>query len=136
MTVSNPRVPLQVQPLEVLRARYRRAITEVVDQLACAEGERDPPSGQPAHVFDTAEGWRLIISKERRPDGRVGLHLSASIHDRQFWLRLKDSGEPVNALDLALSQWRAISGERERTPTFLGWSEGGVPHWFLDQGDA
>jgi hypothetical protein len=133
---SRPRVPASPEGLTALRARYHAAVADVINQIDVVGGKVDSPSGDPKHVFDTPEGWRLIVSLERMPDGRVGVHLSASVHDTyaaKRALTLRRELTPTGMLDAIVRAWRFIANS-ERTPLYLGLSEGGIPHWFIERG--
>jgi hypothetical protein len=128
LTVSNsPRVPFNPQPIEVLQARYAAAVKDTIDALAVYGHQVPAPSGDPAHVFDTPLGLRLIISRERLLDGRIGVHLSAS------W----EHGVPDNAkLESLLADiyasFKAIS-RTTQTPELIAVTTGGIPHFFVEQ---
>lgn len=129
--MNTPRVPLRPESIEQLRARYPQAIAEMIQQLDVLAGAKPAPSGDPVHVFDTEDGLRLIISLEQTPKGRVGVHLSASFHNTLHTL------ERCSTLDALVcwigDSWRAIAGST-RIPEFLGMSEGGIPHFFVERG--
>lgn len=128
MTVtSRPRVALHIEGLTALRARYPAAVAEIVNQADVVSGKVQSPSGDPVHVFDTPDGWRLIVSRERTPDGTVGVHLSASAHRQALW-----TGALDGQLDAIVRSWRFIANT-DRTPVLLGISEGGIPHFFVEQ---
>jgi hypothetical protein len=121
------RVPWTPEPVPVLHRRYPAAVAELIDHLDVAQGRRPAPSGDPAHVFDTRRGLRLIISRDRLPDGRVGVHVSAS------WYRTLTANAKLESLHAEISaSWRAISGST-RPLEFIGISGGAVPHFFVEQ---
>jgi hypothetical protein len=123
------RPTLRVEGLTALRARYPAAVADVIDQVDVVSGKVQAPSGDPRHVFDTPDGWRLIVSRERMPDGRIGVHLSASIHDPDAAARARDLG---GMLDAVVRAWRFIANT-ERTPMYIGMTPGGIPHFFIEQ---
>lgn len=69
------------------------------------------------------------MSRERTPDGRVGIHLSGSIHGGEATAHR--AGSLDGMLDAIVRSWRFIANS-ERTPMLLGMSEGGIPHFFLE----
>jgi hypothetical protein len=130
MRNTRPRVPLHIEGLTVLRARYAAAVAEVIAQADIVTGRVDSPSGDPRHVFDTPDGWRLIVSRERTTDGRIGVHLSGSIHGGEATAHR--AGSLDGMLDAIVRTWRFIANS-QRTPVFLGMSDGGIPHFFIEQ---
>lgn len=129
--VSAPRVPLRPEPLVTLQQRYAAAIAEVVHQRDVIDGRRLAPSSDPRHVFDTPAGLRLIVNLERTLGGRVGIHISASF----FRPMAEDVFPTVHAANAwVCAEWQAISQSR-RDPEFLGVSEGGIPHFFVERGN-
>lgn len=126
------RVPLKPEPLAALRARYHLAVARVIDPLDVARGLVPAPSADAVHVFDTEDGLRLIVSLERMPDGRVGTHISASIHD-EVAVR-QDCTTGAELFMFIGRSWQAISGSMF-LPELLGISDGGVPHFFLERGN-
>lgn len=132
--MSYPRVPVSVEGLTALRARYPAAVADVVDELAVSRGLRAAPSSDPRHVFDTPDGWRLIVSLDRLPDGRVGTHLSVSIREdavTHIHARYR-SGDAM--ADAVLRAWRFIA-QSTQTPELMFVTDGGIPHWFLERGN-
>lgn len=124
---DRPRVPWTPAPIDVLRVRYPAAVAGLFDQREVAAGRQATPSGDPAHVFDTQSGLRLIISRDRLGDGRIGVHVSAS------WCRDVSPGATAASLVAEIrAWWEALSGST-RTLEFLGVSEGGIPHFFVEQ---
>lgn len=131
------RLARRPEPLEILRARYPRALEFVYCPEACASGAIRPGEVA-ANVFDFEDGLRLIISRDRM-EGRVVLHFSASV---EVGTPLADEllrqiqGEPWHAV---LSRWEAtvparfrdLSGDT-RTPS-LAFRSANVPHWFIDE---
>jgi hypothetical protein len=76
-----PRVPFAPEPLARLRGRYSAALNPLVDHRDVGRGDwGPPPSGDAPHVFDTEDGMRLIVSRERFLDGREGVHISVSFY--------------------------------------------------------
>jgi len=102
-------------------------VADLIDQRDVAAGRRTAPSGDPAHVFDTPHGLRLIISRDRWADGRIGVHVSASWHRPLT----KHTTRESQYAEISAS-WRAISGSTLPLE-FCGASEGGVPHFFVEQ---
>lgn len=115
-----PRVPWSPEPLASLQARYPAAVTDLIDQQDVADERRPSPSGEAKHVFDTEDGLRLIINCERLLDGRVGIHISASLHHN-----------PPKKLDIR-ETWRSIA-QSTLEPKLIFISAGGIPHYFLER---
>jgi len=119
--------------LAVQRRRYPAAIVDIFDHQ---EGLPSALAGElrridPVHVFDFEDGLRLIVSRERTLNGRLHLHLSASV----------EPGTPVAAARaasdewfkaLAIARWQALAESRSE-PAFLGVSPAArAPHWYLE----
>lgn len=127
-----PRVPWSPSSIEAMTARYPDALIELVDGVEVMTGRREAPSGDPKHVFDFENGLRLIVSRDRIPGGAIGVHLSASW--REGFIGKPASIEDVHTL--IVDAWRSIHGglhPATANPGLLGVSEGGVPHFWLEQ---
>lgn len=125
-------LPFEPEPMKSLKARYPAALERVYDYTQ--EVLPNPtPSSRRCHVFDTEEGLRIIVSRDREAEHDVYLHVSISIRpnyplyakvqriktDKEFWALL-DSLEEV---------YRQLSGDRDHL-AFEGLSPGKkVPHW-------
>lgn len=125
-----PRVPVEPQPLDVLKARYPAAVRELIVQMDIVAGKRDAPSGEPAHVFDTEDGLRLIVSLERLPNSIVGTHISLSFHSIEASCRLAPTFHAL--VDLVRERWRALSGSA-LTPQFVA-NTSNVLHFWVERG--
>jgi hypothetical protein len=125
-----PRVPLHVEGLLALRERYPAAIAEIVDQRDIVHGMAEAPSGDAKHVFDTPDGWRLIVSRERLLNGQIGIHISASVHDAEKVISMMQSPHITEMNRLVIRAWQLIAGSA-RTPRLVAITEGGIPHFFL-----
>jgi hypothetical protein len=123
----SPRVPFNPQPIDVLQQRYAAAVKTTIDALAVYEHQIPAPSGDPAHVFDTQLGLRLIISRERLLDGRVGVHLSASWEPG-----VADNTKLESLLAEIYATFKAIS-RTTRDPELIAVTSGGIPHFFVEQ---
>jgi hypothetical protein len=138
--MSRPRVPETPQPLEVLQERYGAAIEKLWDTRIIAAdvaNKRTPitPSGQPEHVFDSDDGLRLIISRDRyaNPDpkkllDRTGIHFSASMFGDLEKRVAAGNFNPMQFLALCVSRFQDISGDTG-TVSYLGMSDGMIPHF-------
>ena len=129
------RLPFAPQSIDTLRARYPAARTSLYDQIAVLNGLQPPPSGMRANVFDFEDGLRLIISRERDPDGLVVMHISASAVDGTPMYQGIHDGRVgvVEFFDRVCTEWQAVSGSA-RTPTFIGVSPDKlIPHWFVPE---
>ncbi len=130
-------LPTTPQSLSDLQARYAAAVVKVFDALAVYEGRVSRPGEDPAHVFDTQSGIRLIVSRERLPDGKVYLHVSASFAPGS------DIVARIEARQLSVEQalaeveatWQAIA-QSEKKLRFVRLSPGkGVPHFMLEEAE-
>lgn len=129
--MSEPRVPLHVEPLDTLRARYPAAVAELLNSEDIQNSEIPAPSSLPHHVFDTPDGWRLIVSRELLPNSLIVVHLSASIHDETLLAQLE--GEKTERpLEEICRLWRYLA-RSDRTPDLVYVSPKGVPHFFVEQ---
>lgn len=131
------KAPLQFvpEPLGVLQACYPAAVRAVCDAAGAALAPHRRPARKRQHVFDSEDGLRLIISRERMPDGHVGIHMSASISGFGTAVRQLENarrrGEDVGARFCAMAEhrWDDLA-RRPIRAEMLGWSTGHVPHWF------
>jgi hypothetical protein len=132
--MSRPRVPFTPEPLAALRKRYPAAIAELVDQGEVLRGREPSPSGDRAHVFDALDGLRLIVSRERTPDGRTCVHVSGSVGPEPIadalHAEMVASGNPALAfVGLCRRRWRELA-ESTRWPELLGiTAQKGIPHF-------
>lgn len=127
-------VPTTPEPMAALRARYAAALTRLYDHDAVTEGEQPRPGNQPAHVFDALNGVRLIISREQTPDGRRGIHVSASLAVGCDLYKMVRSGTltPGGFVQIAEGTFAQISGSLTKL-TLLGLSDvKGIPHFFIE----
>ncbi len=124
------RVPIHIEPLDVLRDRYPAAVSDLINAQAVKDEEIPAPSSDPRHVFDTPEGWRLIVSREQMPSGLIVVHLSASIHSRALRHRLMQRHDWT--FDEIFDLWRYLA-RSDRTPDLLYITSKGIPHFFIEQ---
>jgi hypothetical protein len=120
-------------PLVTLQARYAAALVELYDQGAIAQGQQPRPGQQPQHVFDFPDGLRLIVSRERSPDGQTGVHLSGSlIPGTTLYQRLAQTDEVVNEFcTIICARWQELANST-RTPGLVALSDDeGVPHFMV-----
>lgn len=113
------------EPLELLKARYPKAIEKVWKMPEIATGNR--PGLHREHIFDFASGVRLLISRDdfTPMDGEV-VHVSASF---EF--------DPPVTIEAMMSKvtdhFRQLGGEGRLD--FLGFSSvvggKGIPHWLV-----
>ena len=121
------------EPLSDMQGRYARAVSEIYD-ARMARGEQLRPGNQRRHVFDFADGLRLIVSRDRLEEGRVGIHVSGSVMPQTNLHELLTS-DTTNILDhvrnIVVDHWRLLSGSNQ-TPDSWSWSRGkGVPHFII-----
>src|SRR5262245_42759717 len=69
-------LPPDPESLDVLRARYPKALEFVYDVEGMQSGDIRPTEVA-ANVFDTLDGLRLIVARERLPCGHERLHIGA-----------------------------------------------------------
>lgn len=125
-----PRVPLHTEPMAALQQRYPDAVRWMVNNLDVLNGSREPVSANPMHVFDTEDGLRLICSLDQMPDGRIGTHVSVSFHEKNRDMRCAS----LDALLVWIGDtWRTIA-QSTRELEFIGISDGGIPHFFVERG--
>lgn len=127
----SPRVPVCIEPLDTLRARYPAAVTDLIDAQAVRDGQLPSPSSNRRHVFDTPDGWRLIISREQVPSGLIAVHLSASVHSPLLHRRLQQHNQSWSFENI-FRLWRYLA-RSDRTPTFVHLTKKGVPHFIIEQ---
>lgn len=120
------------QPVSTLRERFQDALAEVFDIESIRLGVGVRPSDCRKCVFDFPDGLRLIVSKERMPDGALFRHFSASAHPGTTFYRWLAKQRKLNrALKIIKHRYRELSGD-EREAEFVGLSENkGVPHWYI-----
>jgi hypothetical protein len=137
-----PPVPINPEPLPALRARWKQALAHVYDQMAIVEGGGIRPGEVAAQVFDALDGLRLIVSRERVPEGRVVLHVSASFPSTS---RIADEFRLLASLRGSrglFEMWlRSIPerfGELCGDPAlagrlqYIGMQGSQVPHWVIE----
>ena len=115
------------------RVRWKAAAATVwdfADLAGTGPPERDRPGLHPEHVLDFHDGIRLIVSRDLYGDGKVHLHVSASVRPDskigRALARRRTSFEQL--LDLVVDRVRFLSG---LTVTF-GYvtRPKGIPHFF------
>lgn len=126
-------VPFEVESLDAAQQRFFEAIQDLYDGT-----EELQPGDQRKHIFDSEDGLRLIVSKDRHPrTGVVGIHFSAMVEEHaQFPLNfaIRDAilevADPSNMVvaakvidPVARERFKLLSGyEGEFAVTFPGWS--------------
>lgn len=131
--------PLQPQPFEVMRARFRQALRRTFQYGP--KGDQWPPKGPweyPEQRFDFEDGMRMMVSRDAYGD-RVELHLSASIiPGSELWQQCenRDGFGAVSRVMFKIlveDRYRELSGDVEHLPFngFTNRAKGfkGVPHW-------
>jgi hypothetical protein len=134
-----PPVSSHPESLEALRGRYARALEHVFDVPAIRDRGGIRPGEVAANVFDFEDGLRLIVSRERMPEGHVVRHVSASFaeHGRMAdefrLLAVTTPREKLFKMWLAdiPGRFAELSGD-ERTLRYAGFS-GKVPHFFIEE---
>ena len=64
-----------------LKGRYFEAVAKIYDAVEISKDPETRPGKLRKHVFDFFDGCRMIVSKERMPNGKVVLHFSASFQE-------------------------------------------------------
>jgi hypothetical protein len=132
---KGPPIPEAPEPVEALRARYPRALEPVYDAVAIRDRGATRPGEVAANVFDFEDGMRLIINRERMPDGELVLHVSASVRNGSaLGGELRDAARTKSAAVIKEmmafrvgSHFHQLSGETGLE--LAGWTGGGVPHF-------
>ena len=132
-------IPYNPQTIEQCRERFHLAVAGIVEVEDCERGAPTPGS-KPEHVFDFNDGLRLIVSRDRYPDGKIMVHFSASANPDSGlyrWLKRSGSGQKKHFGKLATAGFAAISGCGSAKPAlveFAGISlSKGVPHWVVTE---
>lgn len=122
-------IPHVAESIEAQRLRYLNAIADVFDIEAMNLGTVMRPGELRRCVFDSADGLRLIVSREAGACVGRYLHVSASLdRDCPLYQEVMVGGLAA-FLSFAVARYRAISGDTG--PLELSRISGqGVPHWF------
>ena len=136
MTERHGPLPYEPQSIDMLRLRFAMALVNVYDTREVLRG-RDFGIGQNrAHVFDCPDGMRLIISRERSPDGLAQfVHISVSWDSTcEFYREVEREAKGLmDALRLVERRFRDLSGDT-RPLRFLGMTAPkGVPHFVVEE---
>jgi hypothetical protein len=124
-------LPHMAESIDVQRPRYREAIAEVFDIEAMNLGTIMRPGELRRCVFDSADGLRLIVSREAEASLGRYLHVSASLDsDCPLHRMVMARGAGMTTfLVEAVGRYRAISGDTGPLD-LAGITDKGVPHWF------
>lgn len=103
------------------------------------DGRITRPGVQRKHVFDLENGVRLVVSRERFLDGRIGVHISGSFHDHIKAASVAANEpklmDPVEALlKMIYSSWGLIA-QTDRAAEYIGMSNQQIVHFFVEQGN-
>lgn len=117
-------IPFNPQPLAELKARFTQALVDSysVEKILADAALR--PGSKPQHVFDCEDGLRLIVSRDRL-QGKEVIHFSASVDRARYRGRFDKS-----LMKLMVRRFAELSGFAE-TPTFVRFSDEGIPHWII-----
>jgi len=137
--MKNQIPPLQPQPFEVMRARFKQALKRTFQYGP--NGDQTPAKGPweyPEQRFDFDDGLRLMVSRDAFGE-RIDLHVSASIiPGSELWQQFanRDNFGDISKVMLKIlveDRYRALSGDVEHLPFngFTSVTKGfkGVPHW-------
>ena len=102
-----PKLPGQPESLESMRSRFSKAIAHAVSVEKVAKDPRNAyyPSKYRTHVFDSEDGIRLIVSRDRDGDQEV-IHVSASLSKKAA----REFGNLSNIVTRVAEIWQFISG--------------------------
>lgn len=78
--MMKPTLPFEPEPEVELRIRYPAALDPIYDPNDVIEHRVKRPGAQRKHVFDTEDGYRLIVSREQLKGSPVVLHISVSLN--------------------------------------------------------
>jgi hypothetical protein len=122
-----PHVP---ESIEAARERFPSALAEVVDIESVMLGNEVIPGKLRKHIFDFADGLRLIVSREAIPRWGVYLHVSASFDEHSENFAKVRTGQIgiQEFFHMALDRYHAISGDPSQLE-FDHLSSRGIPHW-------
>lgn len=128
-----PRVTIHPEPIAALRSRYCEAVAQVFDVESISLGLAVRPGELQANTFDTEDGIRLIISRDRHPEGEVVLHMSASIREgsaayKKILACKTAVRRRAKLCELALRAFGKISGQ-SGVGVLSSWSPEMIPHW-------
>lgn len=130
-------IPFDPEPLQALRRRLPKALDRVFDPEEVRARPETRPGLKRRHVFDFADGVRLIVSAEKG----VGLHVTASFVegtavDRRLRKAARVAGAEGGCDRLRREgedAFRRLAGP-ETALEFLGFLQGkGIPHWRADR---
>lgn len=125
------------ESLEVLKARYHRALEHVYDIESVVLGLAESPVVRPECTFETEDGICIIVSREDVGGPHPDLHVSATFRadsavGRRFARDLRRAGSRIamgRFAIKALARYREISGD-DAAFSHLEWSAIlGLPHW-------
>jgi len=132
-------VPFCPEPLEELRERFPRALEHVYDIKAIHEGGAIRPGEVQAQIFDHSCGIRIVVGREKLPDGTRRLHVSSSVQPgSRLYRRLMKHPPPSRVGRFGVYAGRLlckIAGGRldrllEKEGGGLRWAfADGVAHW-------
>lgn len=111
--------------------RYPAALRTVFDTEAIQYSGAKRPGECCENVFDFADGLRLIISRDKMPDGEILVHVSASAqHGSEMYKSIK-SGEMTPSMFCSeIARRHALISCKQSGLELMGFSDGkGVPHF-------
>lgn len=129
------KVPIKHRPEKVaaLAARYAKALEHVFDVEAIEFSGAKRPGEMAECVFDFEDGLRLIVSRDRFPNGDIKTHVSASARvSSELYQHIKfGSVNQVEFCAMVTMAHAEISGTKGGLE-LLGFSEGKmVPHFLV-----
>lgn len=115
------------QPIELLRARYKKALEVSYNATKIAADKvPDRPGMHRENIFDFENGIRLIISRDVL--GHIeGIHVSGSFAPSIY--KGKVMIEPL--LKAMTDCYYELSGEPKDELHFVAFSQQGIPHWII-----
>jgi hypothetical protein len=128
-------IPFRPEPLPMLRMRYPWAVDHIHDEARLADGLEPDPAAEPHHVFDFADGLRLVVLRSTGGDGRTRLQVSASGASAALKIEAREGRVGADAfLAMARRGFRDLSRD-DRPLDFRGFHgpTRSVPVWLIDE---
>ncbi len=131
MPEASEKLPFEPEILLTMQGRYAEAIREVNDVESVTMGLRLSTGEQRRHVFDFADGVRLVVSRDALAGHPVHIHLGGSaIRGSLVWENLAAGLlSPDDFAARCLERFRFIScNDGQRLDHFFPCEN--RPHWF------
>ena len=131
--MTTPVIPTwEPMPAKDHVVRYPLALAKVWDVESIEMGTEQSPALDPSCRFDFHDGMRMIISRNRMPDGEIVIYVSASA---QMGSKLNKSvsspSRMLGFIEIVKDRFAFISQSKDRLE-LLGFSAGkGVPYFLV-----